>query len=357
MEKLIKEHPVLASILIIFIALVGVFPPILLILSAGSPLVPEGSFVPLFMLWLAFLGFLILPVLSVINIVALNAMINGKKMIRGEKWFEYITIVLGILCSAPYMMLSDIVYTADWTETLYNSQRHAPIWTESYPTVIAVAFVGIIGYLILSWMPLKKMPPLVIVSSMAAMYLWAGECILWIIQVQGVEIQGIAMDMYLSLFPLNCIFIIIKTIGRKVKEWKEMEEHNENYYDNNAFFKVLSGKLRKAENWPLAALILMLPLLGIMICILVLFGQRPDAIIKAWTETADWSLSQRVAPQNIRYDEHYLCTVAAGGHRKVVKPIRMGVRHGHRVTVNRQLCIPMPLSRYWKNGRHGFTDM
>lgn len=79
MEKLIKEHPVLASILIIFIALVGVFPPILLILSAGSPLVPEGSFVPLFMLWLAFLGFLILPVLSVINIVALNAMINGKK--------------------------------------------------------------------------------------------------------------------------------------------------------------------------------------------------------------------------------------------------------------------------------------
>lgn len=340
MEKLIKEHPILASIVIIFISLVGVFPPMLLILSAGSPLVPEGSFTPLFMLWLAFLGFLILPVLSVINIRALIAMANGEKMIRGEKWFEYITIVLGILCSVPYMILSDIVYTADWTETLYNSQRHAPIWTESYPTVIAVAFMGIIGYLILSWVPLKKMPPLVIVSCMAEMYLGAGECILWIIQIQGVELQGIAaMNVYLSLFPLNCIFIIIKTIGRKVKEWKEMEEQNEKSYDNNAFLKVLSRKLEKAENWPLAALILMLPLLGIMICILVLFGQRPDAVIKAWTETAGWSLSQRVAPQNISYDEHYLCTVAAGGHRKVVKPIRMGVRHGHRVTVNRQLCI------------------
>ncbi|MFX3822726.1 DUF6688 family protein [Streptococcus suis] len=27
------------------------------------------------------------------------------------------------------------------------------------------------------------------------------------------------------------------------------------------------------------------------------------------------------------------------GHRKVVKPIRMGERHGHRVLVNRQLQI------------------
>ena len=41
----------------------------------------------------------------------------------------------------------------------------------------------------------------------------------------------------------------------------------------------------------------------------------------------------------MQYDEHYLCTVAAGGHEKVVKPLRMGERHGHRVVVNRQLEI------------------
>jgi hypothetical protein len=45
------------------------------------------------------------------------------------------------------------------------------------------------------------------------------------------------------------------------------------------------------------------------------------------------------APPNVAYDEHYLCTVAAGGHDRVVKPIRMGERHGHRITVNRQLLI------------------
>ncbi|MEQ8156982.1 MAG: DUF6688 family protein, partial [Clostridiaceae bacterium] len=77
----------------------------------------------------------------------------------------------------------------------------------------------------------------------------------------------------------------------------------------------------------------------IIICILALFGQQPDSIIKAWTETSDWNLSKRVAPQNVYYDEHYLCTVAAGGHANVVKPVRLGVRHGHQVIVNRQLCV------------------
>lgn len=97
--------------------------------------------------------------------------------------------------------------------------------------------------------------------------------------------------------------------------------------------------LNDAKKWPLIAFILMIPLLGGIIMILALFGQQPDACIKAWTETSDWTLSRQVSPQNIFYDEHYLCTVAAGGHRKVVKPIRMGERHGHAVVVNRQLCI------------------
>lgn len=101
----------------------------------------------------------------------------------------------------------------------------------------------------------------------------------------------------------------------------------------------LNEKLRRSAVWPAAAFLLMWPLLGIIICILLLFGQQPDSVIRAWTETSDWNLSLQTAPQNIYYDEHYLCTVAAGGHRRVVKPIRMGVRHGHPVIVNRQLCV------------------
>lgn len=107
----------------------------------------------------------------------------------------------------------------------------------------------------------------------------------------------------------------------------------------NKYLEWLNRRLEHSAVWPAAAFLFMWPMLAVIICILILFGQRPDSAIRAWTETSDWNLSQKIASQNIFYDEHYLCTVAAGGHRKVVKPIRMGVRHGHPVIVNRQLCV------------------
>lgn len=71
----------------------------------------------------------------------------------------------------------------------------------------------------------------------------------------------------------------------------------------------------------------------------MLFGQKPDYVIKVFTETAQWRLSARTAPPNLPSRGHYLCTVAACGHEKLVKPIRMGERHGKTIVVNRQLCI------------------
>lgn len=336
MKKKIKEHPIGYSVLaaVILGSALMLLPAFFMLLSSTGIFFEELP--TLFILWFICGAFFIYPfVLTAVNFCLMIARPIEEKMIRTEKLFECITVVLGVLYSTLLCMFSETDYMADWTETLYNSQMHSPIWTESYPTVIAVAIVGMIGYLVLLVVPLKKMPPLVAVSSIAAMYLGTGECIIWMIQIQGDAWES----LFLSVLPFNCILITIKTVRRKVLEWNEMEEHTGNYYENNRILDSLNRKLDKAETWPLAALVFMLPLLGIMICVLVLFGQRPDAVIKAWTETSDWSLSQRVAPQNIMYDEHYLCTVAAGGHRKVVKPIRMGVRHGHRVTVNRQLCI------------------
>ena len=125
---------------------------------------------------------------------------------------------------------------------------------------------------------------------------------------------------------------------QKVREWGtiSMEKYK---IRENPFLRACDNLLDRATLWPVLAFLLMFPLLGVLIIILLLFGQAPDAVIKAWTETSDWKLSMREAPQNVYYDEHYLCTVAAGGHRNVVKPIRKGIRHGHAVIVNRQLCV------------------
>ena len=83
----------------------------------------------------------------------------------------------------------------------------------------------------------------------------------------------------------------------------------------------------------------MLPLYGIVICILCLFGQKPDSVIQAFTKTSDWVLSTEIAPPPVEQDVHYLCTVSLQGHRELVKPIRYGIRRGNRIIVNRQLCV------------------
>ena len=157
-------------------------------------------------------------------------------------------------------------------------------------------------------------------------------CVLWTVQTFQPDRGGV----YLYLFPINCILIAVKVIRRTI--WQELypDPGQEQAKDTLGKMKSL---LRNSANWPWLAFLFMVPLLGILLLVLMLFGQEPDSIIKAWTETSQWTLSQKVSPQNLTYDEHYLCTAAAGGHPGIVKPIRRGVRHGHEVTVNRQLCV------------------
>jgi len=343
MEK-IKKHPILWSVIVTF--LLGIaFGMVYLIELLLQPYSADFAYVQAGVVYsLTLSAFLIYPIL--LTLINITGMILKKpedeRLVRAGKRFEYITIFLGVCYSVLFMMvvkeIGSIVFTGDWYETLYNAQVHAPVWTHAYPTVITLFLLGAAGYLVLSWIPLNKMPPLVIVTSIAAMYLGIMECILWIVQVAFTDLSNITY-LLLCLFPFNCIVIAVKTIRYKIAEWNAMEEHADSRYDDRPVLKYINDKLVRAQYWPLIAFILMWPLLGIMICILALFGQEPDSVIKAWTETADWKLSQQIAPPNVIVDEHYLCTVAAGGHEQIVKPIRMGERHGHRVVVNRQLCV------------------
>ncbi len=271
--------------------------------------------------------------LTISNLIFLFKKHKSEKDIHNEKIIEIITIILGILFSILFISASNIKFGADWTETLRNAEIHTPIATWTMPTIITLAIVAIAGYCILRLIPLKKQPPLVTVCAMGSMYIGGLECILWSIQVCEYPL--------LCLMPFNWIIIVTKVIRYIINQYneKEMQEYSEEKYSGSSFLKRCNSMLCKAQRLPWIAFIIMWPILGIVVIVLVLFGQAPDSFIKAWTETSDWSLSQRVAPQNIMYDEHYLCTVAAGGHKKVVKPLRLGVRHGHEVIVNRQLCI------------------
>ena len=148
---------------------------------------------------------------------------------------------------------------------------------------------------------------------------------------------------------LELNMLIVEDEAYKIKNWDKYQsiEPYEKYKEQNIKSKEYNNKLLNRcnkllcdiDNWPIIAIIFSIPLIAILVCILVLFGQRPDEAIKAFLETSDWTLSTKVSPPSITYDGHYLCTVSLKGHKNIVKPIRMGIRRGEKIVVNRQLCV------------------
>lgn len=87
-------------------------------------------------------------------------------------------------------------------------------------------------------------------------------------------------------------------------------------------------------------LVLALPVLVVITSLLLLFGQKPDSLIQAFTETYKHGFSQLTYQcNNAQCGGHFLCSVAAKGHTQVVKPIRYGERHQHPIICNRQLLV------------------
>ncbi len=265
---------------------------------------------------------------------------------------DLVTVILGTALSFLYGLIlevSGIQWKALWSEQLHNSEIHQPVWTGALPTVILLLVIGVTGYIMLLLRKMSETPPLITVLCMGAMYIGAGQLILFVIQIFKItKFEGMAFVSHnfplletapLMVLPFCCISMAARLIIRKIYEWNINEENDKEHFAGEGLIGGLNNMLCSSLSWPVAAIAAMIPLLGIILGILSLFGQYPDHVIRAWTETAQWNLSKMEAPPNVYYDEHYLCTVAAGGHDRVVKPIRMGERHGHRIVVNRQLLI------------------
>ena len=297
--------------------------------------------------------------IQIINIAALVLTIisPGSFMVHSKEArlfgiMDLFTVIAGILLSMMYALaigVGSVEWDAVWDKQLYNSSIHQPIWTGALPTVLTFIVIGLIGYIVLLVRKLHETPPLFTVLCIAAIYIGLSQMMLFVIQIFKITpFEGLTYKSYdipvieylpLMELPFCCISMAARLIIRKVYEWNQDEEHEIGKYAGSGIIGFFNEILFNSATWPLAALVAMIPLLGIVLAILSLFGQYPDHVIRAWTETAQWNLSKMKAPPNVEMDEHYLCTVAAGGHEVVVKPIRMGERHGHRILVNRQLLI------------------
>lgn len=107
---------------------------------------------------------------------------------------------------------------------------------------------------------------------------------------------------YLTIFPFNFIVSTVTLWKKVIKEYPMTAQ--EKVYRNRLLQKC-HHLLSNSRNWPVAAIILMIPLLTVTLSILVLFGQQPSAVIKAFTETSDWLLSQETSPPPVTVNSHY----------------------------------------------------
>ena len=98
-------------------------------------------------------------------------------------------------------------------------------------------------------------------------------------------------------------------------------------------------KLKPFIKFPVL-IILLVPVLIILSLILFLFGQKPDTLVRAFTDTYKQGFSQLdYMCDNVNCGGHFLCSVGANGHKTIVKPIRYGERNGKQIICNRQLLI------------------
>ncbi|MBK8444836.1 MAG: hypothetical protein IPL35_16145 [Sphingobacteriales bacterium] len=144
--------------------------------------------------------------------------------------------------------------------------------------------------------------------------------------------QNLFLFAPLLSIALGVYFIYKATI-------QEINETFERKYSNKILNYLNNFLATKSRN-PFWIFLLMFPVFFMVTLILILFGQDSNSIIKVFTDTATWKLSQQTHPPILEHTTgHYLCTVAAAGHPKIVKPIRFGQRNGKTIIVNRQLLI------------------
>ncbi len=154
-----------------------------------------------------------------------------------------------------------------------------------------------------------------------------------------IAIQAKEMLVWFSGIPAIMFFFISQMIINHRMLMVESEEE----------FTPVQEPYRKAILWILKSnffikfpllLIISVPVLLFLSLVLYVFGQRPDSAIRAFTETYKHGFSQwDYQCENVECGGHYLCSVAANGHKSVVKPVRIGKRHGHYIMCNRQLLV------------------
>jgi len=143
---------------------------------------------------------------------------------------------------------------------------------------------------------------------------------------------------FLGNIPILMLLLIQLTENQKLlKQHIELNELRSNTTFGKFCLTILN--LDPIFKYPILTLLLV-PIVILLSLFLLLFEQKPDSIIRAFTDTYKHGFSKLdYLCDNVECGGHYLCSVAANGHNNVVKPQRLGIRNGNYIICNRQLLI------------------
>ena len=150
-------------------------------------------------------------------------------------------------------------------------------------------------------------------------------------------------DAGFVVWGLGNVPIILVMLIRLCENQKILSQHilSNNYQSDNFIGKLCLSilSLDPILKYPILT-ILIIPILISFSLFLILFEQKPDSLIREFTDTYKHGFSQLDhLCDNVECGGHYLCSVGANGHRSIVKPIRYGERNGNKIICNRQLLV------------------
>lgn len=253
-------------------------------------------------------------------------------------FFVGITITSWLLFLIETFIYTEPYYRAiDPIESDYSpfSEKH----TFTLMVFFALSLIGIYNI----WKKGRKIPPLLLIIYLSAIVIQLVVCTQVIVQLSSRHDAYLdasyvrSSDGFLMIIaPVNHIVISVLLIAKVVLE--EAKNSAQRSFDNK-FLDYLNQKLINSGIISVWTLLILLPFYLLIALIVILFGQEPDSFIKVFTDTTTWHYSQRMHPPYLDHKGHYLCTVAACGNPEIVKPKRLGIRHGKVIIVNRQLMI------------------
>ena len=261
--------------------------------------------------------------------------------LKYEKQILWITLVVG---GVFYILLYEFYFetAGDWYEAVIVWQNHYSISSQYKFSIILPLIIGVVGLLILGNFDAEKLPPMVSIFSIAAVIILNIIQIVFAIQLSK-NVSGITYMLY--VYHINIFMLSVVAIRKHLRQVVEL--YDDVVKENNLIKKQwVIRMMYKCSHSGIMVFVSLFFIIAILEIIFIIVGQGADAPIKAFTDTADWTFSQQIPPPSLDYDGHYLCTIAAGGHSKIVKPLRYGTRRGSTIIVNRQLCIANAFEEY-----------